>query len=247
MKFKEYFGLAAITSFYNIIFPFRGGLIAKAAYLKTKHKFSITHFIAMMVGVMIISILASSFLGIITLLLIYLQSGVFNAIVLILFILAFLVSLFIVIFSPKLRETKYNLANKAIQVINGWHTIKNNRKIVIAVSIITLIQIILSTAGIMLSYRVFGIHLTIVKALFLTSVLPLTIILGITPAGLGVNEAIGVFSGLVIGIAPAQSLSAAVLGRIIGTIIIFILGPIFSYLLIKHKPKKEVEKDKRIA
>jgi len=44
-----------------------------------------------------------------------------------------------------------------------------------------------------------------------------------------------VFSGLVIGITPAQSLSVAILGRIVGIITIFTLGPIYSYILLKHK------------
>jgi uncharacterized protein (TIRG00374 family) len=239
LKFKEWFGLSIITSFYNTIMPFRGGLIAKAAYLKKKHSFPYTHFLSTLAGVYVINFLAASLLGLISLGILYLTKGIFNWIVFLIFLAFFLPLLFIVLFSPVFPETKNNFINKFIKVMNGWHTIRKNRKIVILASLVIIAQILLSSVGAIIAYGIFGIKLAFISSLFLSSISVLGIIISITPGALGIAEAISVFSALIIGITPVQSLSVAILGRVVSVITIFTLGPIFSYLLLKHKPKNE--------
>ena len=87
-----------------------------------------------------------------------------------------------------------------------------------------------------LQFRVFGIEVTFVKCIFLSAVGILALLVAITPAGLGINEALVVFSALTIGITPAESLSAVLLGRAVQMLVLFVLGPVFSYTLLKHKP-----------
>ena len=67
LKFKEWFGLSVITTFYNTITPFRGGMIAKAVYLKNKHKFSYTNFLATISGIYVINFFAESLVGLLSL------------------------------------------------------------------------------------------------------------------------------------------------------------------------------------
>lgn len=238
LKFKEWFGLSVITSFYNTITPFRGGMAARAIYLKKKHNLPYTNFLATLSGIYVINFFAESLIGLISLGLIYLEYGLFNIVIFLIFIGFFIPTLFIILFSPKLPETRYEFANKVIRIANGWHMIRGNKKIVFVVSIVTLTQIFLSAIGLILSYEVFDINIGMTKALFLVSISLLGIVISITPGSLGIAEAISVFSALIIGITPAQSLSVAILGRIIGMITIFTLGPIYSYILLKHRPKK---------
>ena len=236
LNFKEWFGLSTITTFYNTIMPFRGGLIAKAAYLKKRHNFPFTDFIATMAGIYVINFLVGSFLGLLSLYFIYLYYQIFNPIVTLIFAIMFLISLSITIFSPKLPDVKNPLINRIIRVVNGWHMIKNNRKIIKVSFIVMTLQLVLGAISTAILYSMFNINVSFIKGLYLACLSSFSILVGITPAGLGINEAIGVFSGLVIGITPAQSISASILSRVIGTTIIFILGPIFSYILIKNKP-----------
>ena len=60
--FKEHFGLSVVTSFYNMITPFRGGLAAKAVYLKNKHGFSYTNYLATVAGLYVINFFVASIL-----------------------------------------------------------------------------------------------------------------------------------------------------------------------------------------
>lgn len=53
-----------------------------------------------------------------------------------------------------------------------------------------------------------------------------------------------VFSAAIIRIGLTEAVAATILGRAINLLIIFILGPIFSCILLKHKPTKMTEKFK---
>jgi uncharacterized protein (TIRG00374 family) len=239
LSFKEHFGLSIITSFYNMITPFRGGLAAKAVYLKQKHNFKYTDYLATVAGLYVINFFIGSVIGLIGLWIIYAKYQIFNWVVFLIFIGFAIPLLGIIIFSPHFPETKYKWLNQFIRVMNGWNIIRKNKKIIALSSIVIIIQILVSSLSTLISYSLFDVHLSFVKALFLTSIGTLSILIQITPSGLGINEAIAIFSGLIIGITPAQALIVSILGRIIGMVTIFILGPIFSYILLKHKPKNE--------
>lgn len=242
LKFKEWFGLSIITTLYNTITPFRGGLLAKATYLKEKHNFSYMNSLATISGIYVINFFAASFIGLVTLLILYLKYQIFNIIILLILLGFFIPTLILILFAPKIPETRYKLINKFIQVANGWHIVRKQGKIVTYLSLITVFQLVINAVTLMISYHIFNIGLPFDKALFLVSISSFGILLAITPSGLGIAEAIAVFTGLIIGIAPAQSLSVAILGRVVGAIYIFILGPIFSYILLREHGKKHIKK-----
>jgi len=233
LKFKEWFGLSIITSFYNIITPFKGGLAAKAIYLKKYHNFSYTNFLSSWAGLYVINFFTGSFLGLISLYLIYIKHHIFNIVVTLLFALFFIPMLIIILFSPEFKETKYEYLNKFIRAINGWNVIRKNIKIIIIASLTIIIQILVNSLAVIIFYHIINVELGLEKAIFLSTVGIVGILVQITPAGLGINEALAVFFGLVVGITPAQALTVAVIYRVISMAIMFTLGPIFSVMLVK--------------
>ena len=236
LKGFEAFALSIVTGFYHLITPFRGGTITRAVYLKKKHEFSYTNFLASLAGKYLIIFLTASFIGLITTLFINYIYGSFSWIIFFVFLAIFLPLLLIVVLSPKLSLTKNNFINRFIKVVNGWHLIKNNKRVIIIITLVSILQLIIGAFMFYFQFRVFGIEVEFIKCLFLASIGSLSILIAITPAGLGINEAVIVFSALTIGITPAQSLSVALLGRVIGFLVLFILGPTFSAFLIKHNP-----------
>jgi len=236
LKKGEAFALSIVTGFYNLITPFRGGAVTRAIYLKKKHAFPYTDFLASLAGMYVITFLIASFIGLVSTLFINYIYGSFNWIIFFVFLAIFFPLLVIVVLSPKLPLTKNNFINRFIKVINGWHLIKNNKRVIIIITLVSLIQLIIGAFMLYLQFRVFGIEIDFIKCLFLASIGSLSILISITPAGLGINEAVIVFSALTIGITPAHSLSVALLGRVISFLVLFILGPIFSALLIKYNP-----------
>lgn len=237
MSGMEAFKLSIVTGFYNLITPFRGGMAVRAIYLKKKHKFSYTNFLATLAASYILIFLVASALGILSIALIHQTTGLFSWQLLIVFTAIFLPLLFIIVFSPKFPQAKNIWLNRIVGIANGWHLIKNNNKVIYATTIRTFIQLILGAFSTYYLFRVFGIQTPFLSCLFLSSIGNISLLVGITPANLGVQEAIQVFSGITVGITPAQTLAAAILGRIISFLVLGILGPIFSYQLMKGMKK----------
>jgi len=235
LSFKEWFGLAAVTSFYNVITPFKGGLAVRAAYLKKKRGLNYAHFLSSLAALAIIMFIAPCILGLISLGLLYYFYGIFNWIVFIIFLISFFVFLSVFIM-PKINSSN-KIIVKLNQSIEGWHEIRKNKNVLIKIFLINIFQIVLSVFAVIFAYKVFGIQLSFIVALFLVCLGNLGGIISLTPANLGFAEAIGVFSAFVVGISPVYSISVSILWRIVHFCIIGILGPLYSYILLKHNPK----------
>lgn len=233
LTFMEEFQLAVINRFYNYLTIFRGGVAVRAVYLKKRYKFPYTDFLATLLASYILIFLVAGIIGIISTFGIFFTTNILSWEILIIFSVIVIVMLFIIIFAPKFKERENIWINRIIRVVNGWHIIRNNREIIVSVVCYSFLQIIFYAVIVYFQFLVFGIHITFIKALFLSSITGMSILLSITPANLGINEAIIVFSANTINITTAESLSAALLGRLISILILFIVGPIFSYLLIK--------------
>jgi len=235
LKNKEIYQLSIVTGFYNLITPFKGGMASRAVYLKKRYNFSYTNFLATLSASYVIAFLISSLIGLITAYLTYLQTKAFNLIISLIFLITFMVMMSIILFSPNIKETKNDFLNKFIRVLTGWNIIKKDKKLILKTCIIFLFELLITSLVFYLQFKVFGWNIGFIGALFLSSISYIGILISITPAGLGISEAITVFSALTLGISPVQSLSVALLGRTISIVVLFILGPIFTYKLMKNE------------
>ncbi|MCD4759910.1 flippase-like domain-containing protein [archaeon] len=224
--------ISIVNSFYNLITPFRGGIAARAIYLKRKYNLKYTKFLGLVATSTLLVVLISSILGIIATILIYLKENIFNPIIPIIFIATLIITLTVAIISPTIKETKYSLINNIIRIINSFSQINKNKFFLIA-AILTTIQILIAAYATQLTFAIFGIEISFVKTLFLSAIGGISLIISLTPANLGVSEAIMVFSAQTIGISTVEALSVAILGRLIQFVVLFTLGPIVSYKLMK--------------
>lgn len=240
LKFKEWFGLSVVTSLGNYLTPFRGGAVARAVYLKKIHQFSYSHFLSTLTGIYVVIFLVYSFVGLLAMAFLYYSLGIFNILIFIIFLSLFLFLSGIVIFSPEIKETKYSFINKFINVINGWHLIKSNKKTLMVTVLISAGNVLIMVLTMFLEFKVFGVEMSLLSALFLSIVSTLGLFISITPGALGIKEAIVVFTAAVVNVPAPQMLAVSILDRIIGLAIIFILGPIFSYILMNQKRNDKV-------
>jgi uncharacterized protein (TIRG00374 family) len=229
----EAVAISIMTGFYNLVLPFRGGMVTRAVYLKTRHDFSYTNFLATLSASYVLIYLFASLLGLVSLLYTYTSKGIVSGVLFFTFMWIFALLLIVVIFSPTIKEIKYEWLNKFIRVINSWGLIKKDKGLIFTLSIYSLCQILLETWGIFLQFKVFGLDVPFIKCILLSSVGLLGLLIQITPAGIGVNEALILFSAQAIAITPAEALAATLSGRAVAFIVLIILGPISSYLLVK--------------
>ena len=106
LGFLEGFQLAIVNGFYNLITPFRGGLAARAVYLKQKYKFSYTNFLATIAASYLIFFLIASFVGIVSMYFIYNTTKAFSVIIFLIFLFFFIPLIVIVLFSPTFPEKR---------------------------------------------------------------------------------------------------------------------------------------------
>src|SRR3989344_746916 len=164
-------------------------MAVRGIYLNKKYGFSYTNFLATLAASYILTFFIAAILGLFSILNIYLTRDIISWPIFTIFSGMFLIFLIVIVFSPKIPQTRYQFVNRFVDVLNGWHLINNKRKIIIAVSLMSIVQLLLSALSLFLQFNVFGIDITLSSAIFLSAMSSLSLLIGITPAGLGINEA----------------------------------------------------------
>ena len=120
----EGFGLAAVTAFWNYL-PLSGGLAARAAYLKGKHKFPLNRFIVITLASYLVSFFAFGVVGLAGVLFLWMVKNSFS--VYLLFIVGLLMIGPIVLFKflPNLK-LNFNLLE---QLSLGWFELVRDKKL----------------------------------------------------------------------------------------------------------------------
>lgn len=229
---KEWFGLSVITTAGNLLTPLQGGMITRAMYLKSKHNFSYTNFLSALSGIYIIVFWVNSLVAIAAMLLINYYYSVFSWLVFITFLAIFLSLSFIIVASPKIKKTfRLDLLNKIAKVVNGWLVIKNNKKTILTIAIISLINVFFMSASSFLEFQTIGVEISFIKALFISIVSTLSLFVSLTPGSLGIREAFVAFTSSVVGISSVSAVTVSILDRLVSLIPLIILTPIFSKFL----------------
>jgi len=236
LGFAESSAVSFMTSFYNLITPFKGGFAARAVYLNRKHRFSYTDFVAAISANYIILFFTAGILGVIVTSILFATKNTFQTAIFFLFLLIILISLSLIFFYRLIPYTKNKFLNYFIAIINSYYILRKDKKAILLTFLISFLQLMVLSLILLVQFKIFGRNLSLLETLFLASINTIGVIFAITPAGLGVEETVTVFSALTLGIGPVTSLSAALIGRAVSLIILIILGPIASYFLFRAKP-----------
>ena len=242
---KENFFLALVTRLGNYITPTRGGAVARAVYLKKRYELPYTAFVSQLGATYVITLFISSSLGALSSVYIGHAQGVTIWPLLLFFSAVSLTQLALISFSQKLKEVDNRLVNKIIRVVNNWHVIRKNKRLVWSISIIATVQCATTAAILFCLYRSFGVGLTYIHALFLMAITSITMVLSFTPAGLGIYEMILVFMGEAIGIGAAETFTVALLMRGLNIAMLAVLGPVGVYYLTRQLAAMSPQTDPR--
>ena len=129
MIIGESFALSIITGFYNLITPFRGGMAARAVYLKKKYDFAYVNFLATLSAIYVLIFLVASILGLVSAWSIYSMTGLISLPIVVLLGAIFLFFSMVILISPNIPEQKNRWLNRFIKVINGWNLIKKTKEL----------------------------------------------------------------------------------------------------------------------
>lgn len=223
----------------------QGGAVYRSAYLKTQYAFPFSKFLASIGGVYIIGLMTNAGIGLVLVLIFFFLHGVFN-----LYMIALLMGLLfgtigLLLINPKFKP-KFWLLEKFNQVISGWHQIKNNPGLIINIAIFSALELINSSIIVLILFRGLNVQISFLDSFFYTTISALANIINLTPGGLGINEAILMFTSDIFGLTSEIVLLGSLLLRAISMLTAFTFGAmsyaILNYRLQKTK-KHEITKD----
>lgn len=233
LVFTEWFGLAVVGAMGNYLAPLRGGVAGKAVYLKKKHHLPYTRFMTLFIAAYLVIFFLGGFLGALTMAGIYLFYGFFRWKLFFFFIaLSGSVILFVLLFS-RVRLPNGKVWGKISEAITGWKIISGNTGILWRICGAVIINYLLTAIQIYYAFISFGFSITPTAAWIMGILSALGLFLSITPGNLGVQEALIGFLAALFGIGFNQGVMAQGLIRAVNIIIVFSLGPLYSYLLTR--------------
>lgn len=224
--------LQFVNNFLNR-FISEGGAVYRGAYLKTQYGFPVSKFLASLGGVYIISLMTNALLGLLFSLFLYLGSGIYNLYLVLLFGLILSGALLMIAIHPTFKSEKW-LFKKLNLVVKGWNNIKTNSRLVLFIFLLSCLALL--NAGIItrIVYRSLGWEIPLFNALFYSTISSIANVVNLTPGGLGINEAILMFSSGIIGLSSEIILLGSLLLRAISMFSTLSIGGI-SYAILNYR------------
>jgi uncharacterized protein (TIRG00374 family) len=234
LSFSEWFGISIITHMTSMFMPFQTGTLPSAVYLKTRHNFSYAYFTSILAGGYILFFLATSCLGIIVSGFVYLTNKTLDIRLPLFFIFVFVLTSVLIMLSPKISHQDNRYLGFISRVLGGWHQIKTELHLVFTVIIIFSLGSLVTAFTFFIGYRALSMDVGFLPIILISLVTQYSIFIKLTPANIGIREALFAFTSEIAGIGFNEGLMAALLFRGIDIILVVCIGPIFSYILSRN-------------
>lgn len=239
---SEAFYVSVISSIGNFFAPAGTGFGIRAVYLKKKHGLAYSEFISTLSGNYVLVFMVSSFVGLTSLLALSQHFGAQWLVLFIVFLGMFIGSILISLFRFQLHEPKAS-KNKQInffirnvyRVINGWSKIVSNKKLMIKLLTLTCVNLTLTIFIYWAIIQSIGLGIKFPALLLLSVLGSLSIFINITPANLGIKEAVYIFAASVLGLSIGEMVLIALVDRGIQFTVLFLLWLFVTTVEAKEK------------
>lgn len=228
--------VALITSVGNFFAPVGAGLAFRAVYLKRRHQVQYSDYISIVAGNYIIVLLVNSLFGLLALYLLRSRadSHYHLLVATMVFLLVFSLALIFLRVPDKAKEAKSINLRRLFKLLaklsDGWQRIADNKLLLLQLILITIANLLITAVIYWLIIRSLGWSVG-ASALLLFSVFSvLSLFLNVTPANIGVKEAIYIFSAHVLGFSVSQIILIALIERSV-----FFIMMLAAYLILKTR------------
>ncbi|HPS19546.1 MAG TPA: lysylphosphatidylglycerol synthase transmembrane domain-containing protein [Candidatus Omnitrophota bacterium] len=232
LSFKEWYGLSSMSAYYNYFFS-KSGTVLAATYVRKKYGFNYSKYAGFLMGDVATVVIASGVLGTVASLLWenFTKNSTHSIVVVSFFILFVMASL--VFFIPKFRLPKRGIMTKINSAMDGWYSVKAKPDILVAMFFLNMAIIVIFAIRYYVLFRVFSDPVPFSICCLVSPLANLTQILSVVPSAYGLREAVmggmtklydfGFVSGAIV----------SIIDRVIMMLVFFILGPLFTYMLMK--------------
>lgn len=233
LAFKEWFGLTILTSVGNYLSPFRAGGTAMAVYLKKRYKFPYTFTVSLTGTLYLIQFFIFGLLGFFLTVFTPFPKNIKLG-VMFFFVIIFLISIFMIFFIPLPIRTDKKLLKHLANAISEFRRVRDLSFTLKSV-FIDVLRVLVDASTFYLAFKAFNSTAPFTACALMSIFSGLSLIISLTPMGLGVQESSVVLTSKFVGANVLTSTFVAALDRVITIIIIFSLAPIFSYLIFKKQ------------
>jgi uncharacterized protein (TIRG00374 family) len=220
---KESIFVSLIATAGNFFAPAGSGFGFRAVYLKKKHKLPYSDYLSMLSGNYVMVFIVVSLLGMVSLAFIDTQDTIaaVEVTLWLVFMSLFLLSLaLLVVKVPKKALKKVDrkgivgrVLNILVNISDGWNRITSNYALVWKLLGLILANTLISVVSVALIMRSLNFDFTIPALLLFSALGSLSTFINITPANLGVKEAVYLASASVLSFNTDQILSIALVER----------------------------------
>ena len=230
LTINEGFGLASVNSLANLL-PFAGGMIANGIYLKRKHQLAYTHFLSATMALYVCFVAANGVVGLALLRYWKLVDKTNLPILLFIGFLVMAASIIVLWLPLDLDLVSDKWQQRLLQLMQGWYILVKNRWLIAELVGIQLLMTLIFAARIWISFHLLSQNVTLAQCVLFSAATILTNLVSITPGGLGVREVIVAAVATVLGFDADISILAVGIDRLVATLVIIILGTIYTYVL----------------
>jgi uncharacterized membrane protein YbhN (UPF0104 family) len=231
----EWFGLTVTASAFNILSPYAGGVVARAAYLKKRHEFPVTRFMSMMGASYVVNLFVSA---VITGTLMAINPAPLGTALWPLVIVhAILGTGMLTVMLVPLRWP-FGRSNRVFRLIastlEGWEVLRRSPALILKQIGLTVAQQLLLGVELCWALAALGHGATYWQTMLVTELTTTASLVRLTPGNIGISELLAGLFATVAGASSFSVVSAAVLTRVAGLLIVLPLGPLFSYHLTRR-------------
>ena len=216
LSFFESFSLSMVGTMVNNLLPARGGAGVRGLYLKRAHQLPVAYFASTMAAYFLFDTLVGPLLGLLALLLLAISGETPRMdLIVVLTALAF-TSAFIIFLLPSISHSyKGKIAEFSLRILEGWKRMRASKSILLVAVLTSLGAPLSAVVGFYSGFHAFGVEISWIGALLLTSSYVIGGWVTLTPGGVGFQEALGIYFGMVLQIDQVELLSILLCIRLV--------------------------------
>lgn len=230
ISLNESIGLTMVNALANYL-PLSGGIVAKSAYLKKKYVFSITHHVSAIFTLYIYFITINGMVGLLVLVYWQFSSHVYISIYLWLGLMAMSLSCIVFFFPTDWISVPPKWKQIFIKIKKGGLFLRQNKTVTFTLAILQCGTILIFSGRMWTCFQMISLDVSFMACMILSTTIILTRLVSIAPAGLGVRESIVAGVATILGFDVGASIIAVTLDRLIATLVVVLLGTVYSYIL----------------
>lgn len=227
------------SSLINFFGFLQGGTGYRAYYAKKKFNISYKKFTFLFAANTLIVFLITTAIGLAGVLLYSVQTGVFNPVVILVFLTLFLTLALTLMVKPTSFLLKSRRLQTVQKVIVQWRAMTSNKKLISTLLCLSVLQFTFSIL-------IYGIELwsiggspSFTGLLVYTAIANLSILVAITPSAIGIRESLLIFGQNSLGVSTGAIILSATIDRVSYFILLIMLAVSVQVILFSIKNRKE--------